>query len=89
MPLTRKSVVVGTTALFGSGDRGPPHDHAAGARPSRHGGAGAGRGHDRLGVLDDIEIIYDDEVRSDVGAVTAPAMRRIETGLRAALGMPD
>jgi mRNA-degrading endonuclease toxin of MazEF toxin-antitoxin module len=36
---------------------------------------------------DDIETIYDDEVRADVGAVTAPAMRRVEAGLRAALGM--
>jgi mRNA interferase MazF len=38
---------------------------------------------------DDIETIYDDEVRADVGAVTAPAMRRIEAGLRAALGMAE
>jgi mRNA-degrading endonuclease toxin of MazEF toxin-antitoxin module len=38
---------------------------------------------------DDIETIYDDEVRADVGAVTSPAMRRIEAGLRAALGMAD
>jgi hypothetical protein len=38
---------------------------------------------------DDIETIYDDEVRADVGAVTAPAMRRIETGLRAAFGLAD
>jgi mRNA interferase MazF len=36
---------------------------------------------------DEIETIYDDEVRADVGAVTAPAMRRVEAGLRAALGM--
>lgn len=36
---------------------------------------------------DDIETVYDDEVKADVGAVTGPAMRRIETGLRAALGM--
>ena len=36
---------------------------------------------------DDIETIYDDEVRADVGAVTASAMRRVEAGLRAALGM--
>jgi len=36
---------------------------------------------------DDIETIYDDEVRADVGALTAPAMRRVEAGLRAALGM--
>jgi mRNA interferase MazF len=38
---------------------------------------------------DDIETIYDDEVRADVGAVTASAMRRVEAGLRAALGMTD
>lgn len=38
---------------------------------------------------DDIETIYDDEVRADVGAITAPAMRRIEAGLRAALGMTE
>jgi mRNA interferase MazF len=38
---------------------------------------------------DDIETIYDDEVRADVGAVTSPAMRRIEAGLRAALGIAD
>jgi mRNA interferase MazF len=38
---------------------------------------------------DDIEVLYDDEVRADLGAITAPAMRRVEAGLRAALGMPD
>jgi mRNA interferase MazF len=38
---------------------------------------------------DDIETVYDDEVRADMGAVTAQAMRRVEAGLRAALGMPD
>lgn len=38
---------------------------------------------------DDIEILYDDEVRADVGAVTAQTMRRVEVGLRAALGMAD
>jgi mRNA interferase MazF len=38
---------------------------------------------------DDIETIYDDEVRTDVGAVTASAMRRVEAGLRAALGMAE
>jgi mRNA-degrading endonuclease toxin of MazEF toxin-antitoxin module len=38
---------------------------------------------------DDIETIYDDEVRADVGALTAPAMRRVEAGLRAALGMTE
>jgi mRNA interferase MazF len=38
---------------------------------------------------DDIETVYDDEVRADLGAVTAAAMHRVEAGLRAALGMPD
>jgi mRNA interferase MazF len=38
---------------------------------------------------DDIEVLYGDEVRADLGAITAPAMRRVEAGLRAALGMPD
>jgi mRNA-degrading endonuclease toxin of MazEF toxin-antitoxin module len=38
---------------------------------------------------DDIETIYDDEVRADVGTLTAPAMRRVETGLRPPLGMTE
>jgi hypothetical protein len=38
---------------------------------------------------DDVEVLYDDEVRADLGAITAPTMRRVEAGLRAALGMPD
>jgi mRNA interferase MazF len=38
---------------------------------------------------DDIETVYEDEVRADMGAVTAPTMRRVEDGLRAALGMAD
>ena len=38
---------------------------------------------------DDIETVYDDEVRADMGAVTAQTMRRVEAGLRAALGMAD
>ena len=38
---------------------------------------------------DDIETVYDDEVRADVGAITAQAMRRVETGLRAALGLTE
>jgi mRNA interferase MazF len=38
---------------------------------------------------DDIETVYDDEVRADMGAVTARTMRRVEAGLRAALGMAD
>jgi hypothetical protein len=36
---------------------------------------------------DDIETVYDDEVRADAGAVTAPTMRRVEEGLRAAFGI--
>ena len=38
---------------------------------------------------DDIETIYDDEVRADVGAITVPGMRRVEAGLRAAFGMTE
>jgi mRNA interferase MazF len=38
---------------------------------------------------DDIETVYDDEVRADMGAVTAQTMRRVEEGLRAALGLGD
>jgi mRNA interferase MazF len=38
---------------------------------------------------DDIETVYDDEVRADVGALTSGAMRRVEAGLRAALGISD
>jgi mRNA-degrading endonuclease toxin of MazEF toxin-antitoxin module len=38
---------------------------------------------------DDIETLYDDEVRANIGAITASAMRRVEAGLRAALGMAD
>jgi mRNA interferase MazF len=38
---------------------------------------------------DDIEALYDDEVRADVGAVTPAAMDRVEAGLRAALGIAD
>jgi mRNA interferase MazF len=38
---------------------------------------------------DDIETVYDDEVRADMGAITAQTMRRVEAGLRAALGMGD
>jgi hypothetical protein len=33
--------------------------------------------------------VYDDEVRADVGAVTAQTMRRVEAGLRAALDLTD
>lgn len=38
---------------------------------------------------DDIETIYDDEVRADLGAISAASMRRVEVGLRAALGMAE
>src|ERR1700734_3323401 len=38
---------------------------------------------------DDIEVLYDDEVHADVGAVTAHAMRRVEAGLRAAFGIAE
>jgi mRNA interferase MazF len=38
---------------------------------------------------DDIQVLYDDEVHADLGAITAPTMRRVEVGLRAALGMSD
>jgi mRNA interferase MazF len=38
---------------------------------------------------DDIETVYDDEVRADMGALTAATMHRVEAGLRAALGMGD
>jgi mRNA interferase MazF len=38
---------------------------------------------------DDIETVYGDEVRADMGAVTAQTMRRVEAGVRAALGMAD
>jgi mRNA interferase MazF len=50
-----------------------------------------GRGEIMTGWVscDDIEVIYDDEVRADLGAITAPTMRRVEAGLRAALGIPD
>lgn len=38
---------------------------------------------------DDIETLYDDEMRADIGALSVPAMQRVEAGLRAALGLPD
>jgi mRNA interferase MazF len=38
---------------------------------------------------DDIESVYDDEVRADVGAISAASMRRVEAGLRATFGMAD
>jgi mRNA interferase MazF len=37
----------------------------------------------------DIETVYEDEVRADMGAVTAPTMRRVKAGLRTGLGMAD
>jgi hypothetical protein len=36
---------------------------------------------------DDLEAIYDDEVRADLGAVSAATMRRVEAGQHAAFGM--
>lgn len=38
---------------------------------------------------DDIEAVYGDEVRADVGAITAPPMHSVQAGLRAALGMGE
>jgi hypothetical protein len=38
---------------------------------------------------DDVETVYDDEVHADLGAITAPTKRRVEAGLRAALGLTD
>lgn len=38
---------------------------------------------------DDIEVVYDDEVQADAGAITPLAMRRVEAGLRAAFGMAE
>ena len=51
-----------------------------------------GRGEIMTGWVscDDIEVLYDRRgLRADLGAITAPTMRRVEAGLRAALGMPD
>jgi mRNA interferase MazF len=50
-----------------------------------------GRGEVMAGWVscDDIEVVYEDEVRADAGALTAATMRRIEAGLRAAFGMAD
>lgn len=50
---------------------------------------GAGEAITGWASCDDIETVYDDEVRADMGAVTAQTMRRVEDGLRAALGMAD
>lgn len=38
-------------------------------------------------VCDDIETLWDDEVRRELGALSPAAMARIEDGLRAALGL--
>lgn len=38
---------------------------------------------------DDIETLYGDEVRADLGAVTVATMRRVELGLHAAFGMAE
>lgn len=38
-------------------------------------------------LCDDIEALYPDEVRRDLGALTPAAMARVEDGLRAALGL--
>jgi mRNA interferase MazF len=38
---------------------------------------------------DDIETLYEDEVRADLGAVTAATMRRVEAGLHAAFDMAE
>jgi len=38
---------------------------------------------------DDIETVYDDEVRADLGALTTTTMRKVDAGLRAALGISD
>jgi mRNA interferase MazF len=60
-------------------------------RDSRPAVVALGRGEILTGWVscDDIETIYGDEVRADLGAVTAAAMQRVEAGLRAALGMSD
>lgn len=42
--------------------------------------------HGRV-LCDDIEAIWPDEVRRDLGALTPNAMAQVEAGLRAALGM--
>jgi len=38
---------------------------------------------------DDIEVLYEDEVHADAGALSAAAMRRVEAGLRAAFGLAE
>jgi mRNA interferase MazF len=60
-------------------------------RDSRPAVVALGRGEILAGWVscDDIETLYDDEVRADLGAITTAAMQRVEAGLRAALGMPD
>jgi mRNA interferase MazF len=60
-------------------------------RDSRPAVVALGRGEIMTGwaSCDDIETLYDDEVRADLGAVTPAAMQRVEAGLLAALGMSD
>lgn len=62
----------------------PPRD----ARPAM---VALGRAETMSGWVscDDIETLYDDEVRADIGAVTPAALQRVEAGLRAALGMSE
>jgi mRNA interferase MazF len=64
---------------------------AAAPRDSRPAMVALGRGETMTGWVscDDIETLYDDEVRADLGAVTPAALQRVEAGLRAALGMSD
>jgi hypothetical protein len=38
-------------------------------------------------ACDDIEVLYDDEVHADAGAVSPSAMHRVDAGLRAAFGL--
>jgi len=40
-------------------------------------------------VCDDIEVIYPDEVRRDMGALTRDEMARVDAGLCAALSLPQ
>lgn len=37
---------------------------------------------------DDIDALWPDEAQQDLGALSSAAMRRVEEGLRAALGLP-
>lgn len=38
-------------------------------------------------VCDDVYDLYEDEVKADVGALSAPTMAAIDAGLKAALGL--